>query len=69
MLPANHPNYSHLGGAESNYMPVPFKGFNMAFFQVGLHKEIMRTIPESDLMYQDWYFTKEKIDPEGCYHE
>ena len=61
MLPANHPNYSHLGGAENNYMPVPVKGFNTAFFQIGLHREIMRTIPESEWMYQDWYFTKEKI--------
>jgi len=61
MFPANHPNYSQLGGEEKDYVPVPLKGFTTAFFQIGLHKEVMRTIPESELMYQDWYFTKNKI--------
>ena len=61
IFPANHPIYNHLGGSEKDYVPVPLNGFTTAFFQIGLHKEVMRTIPEAELMYQDWYFTKNKI--------
>jgi len=61
LFPAKHPIYNHLGGNEVNYAPISLKGFNTAFFQIGLHREIMRTIPESEWMYQDWYFTKKKI--------
>ncbi len=54
-------HYNNHGMMDSKYMPVnPKNPAALTSFMLGNAAYVMRTVPESEWIYQDWYFTHEK---------
>ncbi len=54
-------HYNNHGMVDPKYMPVnPKNPAALTSFMLGNAAYVMRTVPESEWIYQDWYFTHEK---------
>lgn len=59
-FPSHRSDHNHML-MDPTYAPIPLRDpLTIGFFQIGNYKYVMRNVPESIWIYQDWYFTNEK---------
>lgn len=61
LFPSRRWDHNH-AMLDEKYSPVSLNSpFRIAFFQIGNWRHVMRTVPSDKLIYQDWYFTNDRV--------